>query len=124
MFAIIETGGKQIKVQEGDTVKFEKLVAENQTQISLDKILLVTDGEQIAVGNPYLEGASVSATKLRDEKAKKVIIYKFKRRKDSDKKQGHRQTYSLLKIDKINSSIKATNKPSSEESDKGESHGS
>ena len=102
MFAVIESGGKQVKIQEGDTIQVEKLEGEDNSIIILDKVLLIADGENVSVGQPYLEGVSISTTKVKDDKAKKVIIFKFRRRKSWDKKIGHRQPYSVLKIDKIN----------------------
>ena len=102
MFAVIESGGKQVKIQEGDTIQVEKLEGGDNSIIILDKVLLIADGENVSVGQPYLEGVSISTTKVKDDKAKKVIIFKFRRRKSWDKKIGHRQPYSVLKIDKIN----------------------
>lgn len=102
MFAIIESGAKQYKVEQGDSIRVEKLDGETDSTIQIDKVLMVVDGEKITVGTPYLEGVTVSATKLADDKNEKLIIYKYKRRKDFDKKKGHRQKVSVLKIEKIN----------------------
>jgi large subunit ribosomal protein L21 len=102
MFAIIETGGKQYKVEEGSTIRVEKLEGQVDSTIEIDKVLLVADGEDVSVGTPYLENVTVSTTKVDDVKNRKLIIYKYKRRKDSDKKKGHRQKATLLRIDKIN----------------------
>lgn len=102
MFAIIESGGKQYRVEEGDSIRVEKLKDDSNTEIKLNTVMLVGDGDKILVGKPYVDGASVTATKLCDDKEKKVIVYKYKRRKDWDRKMGHRQQVSVLRIDKIN----------------------
>ena len=102
MFAIIESGAKQYKVEQGSTVRVEKLDGEANSSIQIDKVLLVVDGEKFSVGTPYLEGVTVEATKMADDKNDKLTIYKYKRRKDFDKKKGHRQKVSVLKIEKIN----------------------
>ena len=93
MYAVIATGGKQYKVSEGETVRVEKL--------GFDQVLLVS-GDDVKVGNPTVDGASVEATVVGDGKAKKVIVYKYKRKTGYHKKNGHRQQYTELKIDKIN----------------------
>jgi large subunit ribosomal protein L21 len=102
MYAVIETGGKQFKVQEGDSIRVEKLEGAPASKLTLDKILLVVKDGQVSIGQPYVKDVTVSSTKVEDDKNKKLIIYKYKRRKDFDKKKGHRQTMSVLKIDKIN----------------------
>ncbi len=102
MYAIIETGGKQYKVAEGDTLKVEKLgVAAGET-VSFDKVLLVSNDNGLTVGNPVVNNATVTATVAEEGKAKKVIIYKYKAKKGYHKKQGHRQPFTKVKIDKIN----------------------
>ena len=98
MYAIIATGGKQYKVSEGDTVRVEKLGVEAGAKFTFDQVLYV-DGK---VGNPTVDGASVEATVVGDGKAKKVIVYKYKRKTGYHKKNGHRQQYTEVKIDKIN----------------------
>ena len=101
MYAIIATGGKQYKVSEGDIIKVEKLgVADGET-VTFDKVLLVNDKEAV-VGNPTVAGATVSATVLSEGRAKKVVVYKYKRKTGYHKKNGHRQQYTEVKIDKIN----------------------
>ncbi|EKD28879.1 MAG: 50S ribosomal protein L21 [uncultured bacterium] len=102
MFAIIETGGKQYKVEEGSTIKVEKLEGEVSSEIIIDKVLLIVNGDNISVGKPYIKGVTVSSTKVEDGKDKKVITYKYRRRKDWDKKKGHRHQNTVLKINKIN----------------------
>ncbi len=101
MYAIIETGGKQYKVSEGDVIKVEKLAAEAGTAYTFDKVLVVSGDNGVSVGAPYVAGAKVGATVIGDGKAKKVIIYKYKSKKGFHKKKGHRQPYTMLKIDSI-----------------------
>jgi large subunit ribosomal protein L21 len=100
MYAIIKTGGKQYRVTEGDTLRVEKLNVEG-TNVTFDQVLLV-GGEEVKIGAPIVEGASVSAEILREARAKKIIVFKKKRRKGYHKKQGHRQTYTEVKITGIN----------------------
>ena len=101
MYAIIETGGKQYKVSEGDVIKVEKLAAEAGTAYAFDKVLVVSGDNGVSVGAPYVAGAKVGATVIGDGKAKKVIIYRYKSKKGFHKKKGHRQPYTMLKIDSI-----------------------
>ena len=101
MYAIIETGGKQYKVKEGDIIFVEKLGADAGTAWTFDKVLSVVDGEKAAFGEPYIEGASVSAEVINDGKGKKVIVYKFKSKKNYHRKKGHRQPFTRLKIGAI-----------------------
>ena len=102
MYAIIETGGKQYKVTEGSMIKVEKLAVEAGTAYAFDKVLVVSDDNGVKVGAPYVEGAKVNATVIGDGKAKKVIIYKYKPKKGSHRKQGHRQPYTKVVINAIN----------------------
>ena len=101
MYAIIETGGKQYKVTEGSMIKVEKLAVEAGTAYAFDEVLVVSDDNGVKVGAPYVEGAKVNATVIGDGKAKKVIIYKYKPKKGFHKKNGHRQPYTMLKINSI-----------------------
>ena len=102
MYAVISTGNKQYKVQEGDIITVEKLNAEAGSAYDFNQVLLLGgDGDELLVGAPYLSGATVSAHVIGDGKAKKVIIYKFKSKKGFHKKKGHRQPFTKLKIDKI-----------------------
>ena len=102
MYAIIETGGKQYRVQEGDVLFIEKLNVEAGEAVEFEKVLAVSNGEELTVGAPVVEGAKVSATVEKNGKGKKVIIYKYKAKKDYRKKQGHRQPYTKVVINKIN----------------------
>lgn len=100
MFAIIKTGGKQYKVSEGDIIKIEKIEAEAGDKIEFDQVLMVA-GDDVKVGSPVVEGAKVSAEVLDQKKDKKIVIFKFKAKKNYRKKKGHRQPYTLVKIEKI-----------------------
>ena len=101
MYAIIETGGKQYKVTEGSMIKVEKLADEAGTAYAFDKVIVVSDDNGVKFGAPYVEVAKVNATVIGDGKAKKVIIYKYKPKKGFHKKNGHRQPYTMLKINSI-----------------------
>ncbi len=101
MYAIIATGGKQYKVSEGDIITIEKLNVPAGDPVSFDKVLSVSDGK-IKVGDPYLKGATVDATVTENGRGKKVIVYKYKRKDRYRKKQGHRQYFTRVRIDKIN----------------------
>jgi len=101
MYAIIETGGKQIKVVEGQEVYVEKVAADVDETVTFDKVLFV-GGDDVKVGSPYVEGASVSAKIEKQGRQKKISVIKFKPKKNYTRKQGHRQPYTKLVIDKIN----------------------
>ena len=101
MYAIIATGGKQYKVAEGDVIKVEKLGAAAGENVVFDQVLVVS-GDDGKVGNPTVEGATVTASVVKEGKAKKVIVYKYKRKTGYHKKNGHRQQYTQVKIEKIN----------------------
>ena len=101
MYAIIATGGKQYKVAEGDIIKVEKLGVEAGESYTFDQVLAVS-GEELKVGTPTVEGATVEATVVENGKHRKVIVYKYKRKSGYHKKNGHRQQYTAVKIDKIN----------------------
>ncbi len=101
MYAIIATGGKQYKVSEGDIIKVEKLgVAEGET-VTFDQVLAVNNGT-LAIGTPTVAGATVTASVVREGKEKKVIVYKYKNKTGYHKKNGHRQLFTQVKIEKIN----------------------
>lgn len=101
MYAIVETGGKQVKVEVGQTVYVEKLNVEEGSTVTLDKVLLVS-GETTVVGVPYVKGASVVAKVEKQGRGKKIVIFKYRPKKDYRKKQGHRQSYTKLVIEAIN----------------------
>lgn len=101
MYAIFETGGKQLKVQKGDSIFVEKLNNKEGDLVTFDKVLLVS-GEKLVVGNPYVKGATVTAKVAKNGKAKKVIVFKYKPKTNFNKTRGHRQPYSKITIESIN----------------------
>lgn len=102
MYAVIETGGKQYRVQVGDTISVEKLGLIEGEEYTFDKVLMVADEAGVKAGTPYVEGASVTADVIEEGRAKKVIVYKYKSKKTYHKKQGHRQYYTKLQVKSIN----------------------
>lgn len=98
MYAVIKTGGKQYRVSEGDTVKFEKLDADEGAQVEFDSVLMVSDGENVKIGSPVIEGGKVTGTVKAQGRHKKIEIIKFKRRKHHDKRTGHRQYFTEVEI--------------------------
>ena len=100
-YAIIETGGKQYRVTSGDTIFVEKLPVEAEETVTFDKVLAVFDGDNATFGAPFVEGASVNATVVKNGKSKKVIVYKMRPKKNYRRKQGHRQPYTLVRINDI-----------------------
>ncbi len=102
MYAVIETGGKQYKVTNDDVVFVEKLAVEAGEKIKFDKVLLVSDEGKVTVGKPYVDGAEVNATVLKHGKHKKVLMMRYKPKKDLRRKRGHRQQYTQVKIEAIN----------------------
>ena len=102
MYAIVKTGGKQYKVAQGDVLFVEKLEANGGDVVTLDQVLAVAGENGLTVGAPVVEGATVTAKVVAQGKAKKVIVYKYKAKKDYRRKQGHRQPYTKLVIESIN----------------------
>jgi len=98
MYAVVVTGGKQYRVEQGSKVRVEKLAGEAGSTVTLDQVLMVGDGSDIKVGTPNVDGASVTAEIVGQGRGKKVEIIKFRRRKHHMKRQGHRQAYTELKI--------------------------
>lgn len=101
MYAVIETGGKQYRVNEGDILFIEKLNVEADADVTFDKVIAVGKEDGIVVGAPYVDGASVSGKVLKNGKGKKITVYTYKPKKDSDRKKGHRQPYTQVRIDAI-----------------------
>lgn len=101
MYAVIRTGGKQYRVSSGEKVKVEQLAADVGSQITIDQVLMVADGDSITIGTPLVKGAKVQATVVNHGRADKVRIFKMQRRKNSRKQQGHRQNYTEIQVDKI-----------------------
>ncbi len=100
-FAVFVSGGKQHRVTEGEVVRLEKLDIAPGEEVVFDKVLMVADGDDVAVGKPYVDGQAVKGEVVTHDKGKKVHIVKFKRRKDYMKRQGHRQWYTEVKITSI-----------------------
>ena len=98
MYAVIESGGKQHRVEEGEVLKLEKLEAATGEKVDFDKVLMVGEGESVKIGTPYVEGSKVTAEVLSQARGDKVKIIKFSRRKHYRKQQGHRQWYTEVKI--------------------------
>ncbi|MBW1765996.1 MAG: 50S ribosomal protein L21 [Deltaproteobacteria bacterium] len=101
MYAVIQTGGKQYKVAPGEEVKVEKIPGNTGDSIAFDKVLFTSDGENVNVGNPFLEGTKVVGRITRHGKDRKIVVFKYKKRKGYRKKQGHRQDFTLIRIDNI-----------------------
>ena len=101
MYAIIESCGKQYKVAEGDVVFFEKLDAEEGKKVSFDKVILVSDDGKVQVGNPYVKGVKVEGKVVAHGKAKKIIVFKMKAKKNERRTQGHRQPFTKVEITSI-----------------------
>lgn len=101
MYAVVATGGKQYRVQEGDVLRMEKIVGNVGDPVSFDRVLLISDGQNLTVGRPVVEQASVKARIVEQDRSKKIIVFKYKRRKGYRRKQGHRQDYTAVRIDNI-----------------------
>ncbi|MBQ9477940.1 MAG: 50S ribosomal protein L21 [Selenomonadaceae bacterium] len=101
MYAIIKTGGKQYKVSEGDSIVIEKLDVEEGATVEFDQVLTVVDGDDVKIGRPVVDGAKVSATVEANGKGPKIHVFKYKSKKNYRRRQGHRQPFTRVKIDKI-----------------------
>ena len=101
MYAVIKTGGKQYRVSSGEKLKVEQLAADVGSQITIDQVLLVADGEKLSIGQPLVKGAKVQATVVNHGRDDKVRIFKMRRRKHFKKQQGHRQNFTEIQVDKI-----------------------
>ena len=110
MYAIIESCGKQYKVAEGDVVFFEKLDAEEGKKVSFDKVVLVSEEGKVQIGNPYVKGVKVEGKVVSHGKAKKIIVFKMKAKKNYRRKQGHRQPYTKVEITGIKTATKTATK--------------
>ncbi len=121
MYAIIEACGKQYKVTKGDVVFFEKLDAEEGKKVSFDNVVLVSDEGKIEVGTPYVKGAKVEGKVVAHGKGKKIIVFKYKAKKNYRRKQGHRQPYTKVEITSIKlAGDKAEKAPKAEKTEKAE----
>jgi large subunit ribosomal protein L21 len=101
MYAVVSSGGKQYKVQKDEILRVEKISGDIGAPVSFDKVLMFSDGENVNIGQPVLENVLVNGHIVEQDKAKKIIIFKYKRRKRYRRKQGHRQQYTAVKIDSI-----------------------
>ena len=101
MYAIVKTGGKQYKVREGDVLRVEKLAGDIGSEISFDDVLMFSDGENVTVGQPKVDNVTVIGHIVAQGKSKKIIVFKYKRRKRYRRKQGHRQQFTAIQIDSI-----------------------
>ena len=102
MYAVIKTGGKQYRVQQGDVIFVEKIDAQADEAVTFDEVLLVSDGDASKIGTRVVEGAKVEGKVLAQVKSKKIVVYKYKAKKNERKKQGHRQPYTKVEITAIN----------------------
>ena len=102
MYAVIKTGGKQYRVQQGDVIFVEKIDAQADEAVTFEEVLLVNDGETTKIGKPVVEGVKVEGKVLAQVKSKKIVVYKYKAKKNERKKQGHRQPYTKVEITAIN----------------------
>lgn len=101
MYAIVHTGGKQYKIRQGDILRVEKIPGEVGSPVSFDRVLMLSDGESVTIGQPVLDNVAVKGHIVGQGKAKKVIVFKYKKRKRFRRKLGHRQPYTEVKIDRI-----------------------
>lgn len=101
MYAVISSGGKQYKVEQGGILRVEKLPGEVGTPVSFDNVLMLSDGEKVQIGKPVVKKAKVQGHIVEQGKAKKIIVFKYKRRKRYRRKQGHRQSFTAIQIDNI-----------------------
>ena len=101
MYAVVAAGGKQYKVSEGDILRVEKIAGDVGESVALDRVLMVADGEDIKIGKPVVENAVVNASIVEQGRAKKILVFKYKRRKRYRRTQGHRQSFTAIKIENI-----------------------
>jgi large subunit ribosomal protein L21 len=101
MYAVVKTGGKQYRVEEGNTFRIEKIPGDVGSSVSFEEVLLFSDGDNLKIGKPMLGDVTVQGHIVEQDRAKKIIVFKYKRRKRYRKKQGHRQAYTAVRIDSI-----------------------
>ena len=101
MYAIVNTGGKQYKVRQGDVLKVEKIPGEVGSPVSFDKVLMFSDGKDVSIGRPVLDNVAIKGHIVEQGKSKKIIVFKYKRRKRYRRKLGHRQQFTAIRIDRI-----------------------
>ena len=114
MYAIIEACGRQYKVQEGETVFFEKLDAEEGKKVNFDKVIMVSDDKKVQVGNPYVTGVKVEGKVVSHGRGEKIVVFKYKPKKNERRTQGHRQEYTKVEITSIKAAAKKTEKETAE----------
>ena len=105
MYAVVNTGGKQYKVQQGEILRVEKIPGDVGSPVTFDRILMFSDGENVSIGQPVLDNVAVEGHIVEQGKAKKIIVFKYKRRKRYRRKQGHRQEYTAVQIDSITGKV-------------------
>jgi large subunit ribosomal protein L21 len=119
MYAVVKTGGKQYKIQEGEILRFEKIPGDVGSPVKFDQVLMFSDGENIQIGQPVLEDVAVEGHIIEQGKARKIIVFKYKKRKRYRRKLGHRQQFTAVQIDSIKArTARAGKKPESEVKDK------
>jgi len=101
MYAVFSSGGKQYKVREGETLRLEKIPGDIGSHVTFDKVLLFSDGENLKIGQPLLDDVNVQGKIMEQDKAKKILVFKYKKRKRYRRKQGHRQPYTAIKVESI-----------------------
>ncbi|MFW6334775.1 MAG: 50S ribosomal protein L21 [Desulfosalsimonas sp.] len=101
MYAVVAAGGKQYKVAEGDVVRVEKIAGNVGETVTFDRVLMISDGDEVSFGAPVVENAAVRAKIVEQGRTRKILVFKYKRRKRYRRKQGHRQAYTAVKIDSI-----------------------
>jgi large subunit ribosomal protein L21 len=115
MYAVVNTGGKQYKVQQGEVLKVEKIPGDIGSPVTFDRVLMVSDGENVSIGRPVLKDIAVEGHIVEQGKAKKILVFKYKKRKRYRRKQGHRQEFTAVKIDSIkDAGVEAKEAPQSE----------
>jgi len=101
MYAVVNSGGKQYRVQKGEILRVEKIPGEIGSSVTFDRVLMYSDGENVSIGQPVLDSVAVKGTIVEQGKSKKIIVFKYKRRKRYRRKQGHRQLFTAVQIDSI-----------------------
>ena len=121
MYAVVNTGGKQYKVQQGEVLRIEKIPGDVGSPVNFDRVLMFSDGENVSIGQPVLDNVAVEGHIVEQGKAKKILVFKYKKRKRYRRKQGHRQEFTAVKIDSIkDAGVEAEEAPESENKPKTE----
>jgi len=117
MYAVVNSGGKQYKVQQGEVLRVEKISGDVGSPVTFDRVLMFADGDNVSIGQPVLDGVLVEGTIVEQGKAKKIIVFKYKRRKRFRRKKGHRQQFTAVQIDSIKAKGSTAKKASEPESE-------